>query len=223
MVTKVYNLIILDESGSMSCIKRQAIDGVNETFNTIRDAQKEHKEQEHLVSFITFDSRCTNVIYDKVNIAEVNALTEKDYDPCACTPLYDAMGFALTNLRQFVEDRDLVLVTIITDGYENSSTEYSGRAIKALVDELRQKQDWVFTYIGANQDVEKVAADLGISNHLEFKEDVEGTKEMFRRENRGRKKFIKEVSDLMFNYNTSCATPEIKEQISKINFFEEDE
>ncbi len=69
MATKVYNLIILDESGSMSSIKRQAVDGVNETFNTIRDAQREHTEQEHLVTFITFDSRRTNVVYDKVNIA----------------------------------------------------------------------------------------------------------------------------------------------------------
>ena len=36
MKTRVFNLIILDESGSMSCIERQALTGVNETLQTIR-------------------------------------------------------------------------------------------------------------------------------------------------------------------------------------------
>ena len=47
MKQRVFNLIILDESGSMSSIERQAIDGVNETVQTIRAAQKKHEEQEH--------------------------------------------------------------------------------------------------------------------------------------------------------------------------------
>lgn len=32
MKTKVFNLIILDESGSMCCIERQALNGLNETL-----------------------------------------------------------------------------------------------------------------------------------------------------------------------------------------------
>lgn len=32
METKVYNLIILDESGSMSSIEYQAVEGVSQTF-----------------------------------------------------------------------------------------------------------------------------------------------------------------------------------------------
>ena len=46
MKTKIFNLIILDESGSMESIKQQAITGVNETIQTIRNAQKQHEEQE---------------------------------------------------------------------------------------------------------------------------------------------------------------------------------
>ena len=34
----VYNVIILDKSGSMSSIARQAIDGVNETIGSIKSA-----------------------------------------------------------------------------------------------------------------------------------------------------------------------------------------
>jgi len=40
MKTKVFNVIILDKSGSMSSIARQAIDGVNETIGAIRSAQE---------------------------------------------------------------------------------------------------------------------------------------------------------------------------------------
>lgn len=39
---RVFNLIILDESGSMATIAKQAVSGLNETFQTISNAQKEH-------------------------------------------------------------------------------------------------------------------------------------------------------------------------------------
>lgn len=52
MKTKVFNLIILDESGSMSCIKSQALNGLNETLQTIRKAQKKYPDQEQLVSIV---------------------------------------------------------------------------------------------------------------------------------------------------------------------------
>ena len=42
---RVYNLIILDESGSMTAIEKQAVSGLNETFQTICNAQREHHEQ----------------------------------------------------------------------------------------------------------------------------------------------------------------------------------
>ena len=37
-ITNIYNLIILDESGSMSSIYDQALGGANETIQTIRTA-----------------------------------------------------------------------------------------------------------------------------------------------------------------------------------------
>lgn len=189
METKVYNLIILDESGSMDCIRRQAVEGVNQTISTIRQAQLSNEGQNHMVSLITFDSERTNTIYDMTPIKDVKDLKLGDYNPGACTPLYDAMGFALTNLRKVATKKDLVLVTIITDGYENASKEFTGKAIKTLVDELRQQEDWIFTYIGANQDVEKVAESLGVSNSMAFQEDEEGTRFMFEEESRSRRKF----------------------------------
>ena len=37
-MSEIYNLIILDESGSMDCVTRQTIAGCNETINTIKSA-----------------------------------------------------------------------------------------------------------------------------------------------------------------------------------------
>lgn len=189
MKQRVFNLIILDESGSMSSIEKQAIAGVNETVQTIRSAQKKHEEQEHYISFVSFNSDGIKTIYDKMEAVKVNEITDKDYCPACCTPLYDAMGVSLTKLRKSVADDDVVLVTIITDGYENASREYNGQSIKALVESMKAK-GWVFTYIGANQDVEKVAATISIKNTLSFSADVEGTKAMFAKESSSRDRFF---------------------------------
>lgn len=173
MKTKIFNLIIIDESGSMHSIKKEAVDSVNETIQTIRSAQKKHEEQEHFVSLVTFNDD-VKTIYDCVPVDEVAELTSETYCPDCCTALYDAMGISLNALRKRVGDGDKVLVTIVTDGYENSSKEYNGRAIKALVDELKAKE-WVFAYIGANQDVEAVAASISIKNNLRFAATAPGT------------------------------------------------
>lgn len=53
--TRIYNLIILDESGSMSSIGEQALAGANETIQTIRKAQEEHPDDHQMLSFVTFD------------------------------------------------------------------------------------------------------------------------------------------------------------------------
>ena len=90
------------------------------------------------------------------------------------------MGNALNALRKSVTDDDAVLVTIITDDYENASTEYNGPAIKKLVEAMKSK-GWLFTYIGANQDVEAVASTISITNTLSFAANVDGTAAMFAR------------------------------------------
>ena len=114
--SNIYHLIILDESGSMTTIKRQAVGGLNETLGGIRSASREKTDQNHFVS-------------------------------------------------------------IITDGMENSSEEWSGKAVKALVGRLREK-GWTFAYIGANQDAVEVARELDIRNALNFDATPEGTVEM---------------------------------------------
>lgn len=188
MKQRVFNLIILDESGSMSCIEKQAIDGVNETVQTIRAAQKKHPDQEHFVTLVLFNSNAVKTVYDNVEAEQAEDLTDKQYIPSCGTPLYDAMGNAINALRKNVADNDAVLVTIITDGYENASREFNGPTIKKLVEEMKAK-GWIFTYIGANQDVEKAAATISITNTLAFTANGVGTVAMFAAERRARNRW----------------------------------
>ena len=195
MAQKVYNLIILDASGSMESIREQARTGVNETIQTIKKAMEENPEQTHFVTFASFNSNGINMIYDRVLASKVVELKKNDYRPDACTPLYDAIGTMVTNLKDYVEKGDIVLVTIITDGYENSSREFSQEMIAKMIADLR-KQDWVFTYIGANQDVERVSRSININNSMAFQADEEGTIHMFACERASRMHFCKRLQEV---------------------------
>lgn len=117
--TQVFNVIILDKSGSMECIRQAAVSGFNETLNGIKKAQEKCADtQEHFVSLLTFCDCEKKYVLDKVPVSEARHLTMEDYEPCCCTLLYDAMGFTLTSMRNHVKNIEdsVVVVTIITDG-----------------------------------------------------------------------------------------------------------
>lgn len=194
-VIRIINLIILDASGSMESIYNQALSGTNETIQTIRIGQKDHPELQQCLTLASFNSGkdYLKVKYSVAPIDEVKEITKEDYVACGCTALYDAMGEMISELKRKLTPEDRVLVTIITDGYENSSTHWSGPQIKSLVEELRH-EGWTFTYIGANQDVEAVAGSMGIRNTLAFEETEDGAKEMFEIEVNARKRFMDKVS-----------------------------
>ena len=186
--------MVVDESGSMEIIRKQALVGINETLETIRKMQKAHSELEQRVTLITFDSTHRNMFYDNVPADNVRSLFMRDYRPCGGTPLYDAIGMGIAKINAQAAEDDNVLVTIVTDGEENCSEEYNLRMIKNLIEKLK-KQGWTFTFIGTdNLDVEAIATDMGIDNHLSFKEDEEGTKKMFACENRSRVLYCKRVA-----------------------------
>lgn len=193
-VKNIINLMILDASGSMESIYNQALSGVNETIQTIRIGQKEHPEFEQSLTLASFNSgkNYLNVKYSATPIDEVKEITKEDYIACGCTALYDAMGEMISELKRKVTLEDRVLVTVITDGYENASIHWNGSQIKSLVEELRH-QGWTFTYIGANQDVEAVAGSMGISNTLAFEETDNGSKEMFEIDRLSRTKLYKKL------------------------------
>jgi uncharacterized protein YegL len=208
---RIFNLIILDESGSMYGLEKMCVDGVNETIQTIKNASKANPDQKQMFSFITFSGRAMRELPIRVKtyleeITNVDEFPVTAYAPNGCTPLFDAMGIALTELEKKVTDDDIALVTVITDGYENASRMYSQKAIQNLVSRLDER-GWVFTYIGANQDAMYESSKVGIKNSLNFCADEEGMKKMWEKERRSRDMFYQKSSykrmndeDLKENY-----------------------
>ena len=223
---KVYNVIILDKSGSMSSIARQAVDGVNETIGSIKSAQEKNPDQEHMVTLVAFCGCELKAIYKNVPVDQAALLTDKDYRPCCMTPLYDAIGTTITRVHSLKsrEPESLALVTIITDGYENASREYSHQAIRALIESYKE-QGWQFTYIGADHDVEAVSFSLNIDHHMKFDKSAAGTRAMFDKERRSRARWMEKVSLLKKEYDDSLASPLAQESLKNLNkedFFDED-
>ena len=129
MKTQFFNLIILDESGSMSGVTQQTINGCNETINTIISSQKDYPDtQEHFVSIYAFQSggRPSRYIIKNMPSDKVKHITHEDYEPYGCTPLFDAVGSTLADLKKHTQNLENAVgcITIITDGEENSSKEF---------------------------------------------------------------------------------------------------
>jgi hypothetical protein len=141
------------------------IDDTIEGFNTFVESQKEFGGT---MTLCLFDHEF-NIMYDKVPIDEVVPLTRDTYVPRGGTALHDAMGQVLKmNLS------DDVMVIILTDGEENSSSKYTAAHVKDLVD----TKPWKFVYLGANQDAVLTAQGLGIQTSMEY--DTSKTPELFR-------------------------------------------
>ncbi|MBR5655843.1 MAG: VWA domain-containing protein [Prevotella sp.] len=190
---KVFNLIIVDESGSMSVIRKQAFSGMNETLSTVRTMQEKFPDTEQHVTLVTFDSDHMKWHYNDALAKDALDLKWEAYNPCAATPLYDAIGKTVSKLNAQVDKDDNVLVTIITDGFENSSEEWTLKMVRNLIEKLKE-QKWTFTLIGTdNLDVEGMAHSMCIDEHLEFKQDAVGTAAMFARERKARMRYNEDV------------------------------
>ena len=190
---KVINLIILDASGSMSTIYNQALG-------------PELKQYVTLASFSAGEKYLNKIFTDKP-IDEVRNITAEDYPLLGCTALHDAMGDMIMEVMGSATTDDCVLVTVITDGYENASRKWSADGVKSLVETLKTK-GWTFTYIGANQDVVMVAESLGVKNSLCFEATEEGTKQMFEKDKKSRKAFFSKLSFNVANNIHGCLAEE---------------
>jgi len=198
MAKKVYNLIILDESGSMYSIERATVSGLNETIQSIGSAQGKHEDQQHFLSLLSFNSEHMTWHYDLAPVSGIGEFAGEKYCPSGCTPLYDAIGMGISKLRRQITEDDMVLVTIITDGLENSSSEFNFTAITRLMDSIKAK-GWVITYIGANQDALEEAHKMHIDNGLSYDATPEGVKSMM--------KFERVKRAVLYDEIAKCASP----------------
>ena len=175
---KTKTALILDMSGSMGSIVEAARTNFNEQLQVLKE-ESQDADTETNVTVVTFNQDIKEVDFD-VDVNTISEITEDEYTPNGMTALYDAIG---TTIDKFVEHYDLdddetgVLFTIITDGMENSSTEYKGeigrRQLKEKIDKLEKTGKWTFTFMGTIEALDQ-ANGIGITNSMVFDATVSG-------------------------------------------------
>ena len=123
--------IILDRSGSMESVKDDTIGGFNSFL-----AEQQKVAGEAVLSLVQFDDQY-EVVYQDKDIRAADRLTEATFQPRGMTALLDAVGRTINAVGQRLaslpetERPDKVVLVIMTDGFENSSHEFSAAKISA--------------------------------------------------------------------------------------------
>lgn len=86
----IYNLIILDESGSMTAIEHQAVSAMNKTIQGVRIAQKANPEQNYFISLVVFEGdgpEGVRTVRDRVPVESIEDICRMANSPiflCTC-------------------------------------------------------------------------------------------------------------------------------------------
>ena len=170
-------VFILDRSGSMSGLEKDTIGGFNSML------EKQRKEPgDAVVSTVLFDNE-TEVIHDRIAIADIPSLTDNEYFVRGCTALLDAVGGAIHhigNVHKYARAEDVpehTMFVITTDGMENASRRYDSEKVKKLIERQKEKYGWEFLFLGANIDAVETAKHFGIGadRAVNYHSDHEGT------------------------------------------------
>jgi hypothetical protein len=162
-------VIILDESGSMGSCKTDTIGGVN----LFLDNQKRIRGEAR-VTLVKF-SDYYKIINDSVPLAEIIYLDENNYTPSNTTALLDAVGRTINSIGKRLADTpeverpESVIFAIITDGYENASTEFSRSQVFSMVSHQRNKYSWRFIFLGA--DIDAWGEEIGINLNVNIQKN----------------------------------------------------
>ena len=154
---------VLDRSGSMQAIEEAVVDGYNGYLGELRA-----QGGDTLYSLTTFNTSLRHVCVGEP-LARVPELDHGLYRPGGMTALYDAIAHTVleTDHRLQAQGRgqEKVLVVVMTDGLENSSTDYDAHTIAELVRDYDERPNWTFVYLGAGHasvsEAGRVAAGMG--------------------------------------------------------------
>lgn len=155
---KLHIVSILDRSGSMGGTEKEVIGA----YNAFVEEQKKLAEKNDIkadMTLVLFDNQYEQV-YTKLRIDQVPTLDEKTYFVRGMTALYDAIGKTIAEF----EGSKKVIFFIETDGYENSSKEFSQSTLRSIV-EKKKAEGWDFNFVGADLDkatVQSMGSAFGI-------------------------------------------------------------
>ena len=157
-------VFILDRSGSMHGSENDTIGGFNSYI-------EKNKKNNYKVTTVLFDNEY-ELLYESLPISKVSTLTNKEYFTRGSTALLDAIGRSINYMDDKESKKALFIIT--TDGYENSSREYTKDKIKKLI---QKHKNYEFMYIGADIDSYSEGEALGIrreniSNYVKDKKGI---------------------------------------------------
>lgn len=154
---------IIDRSGSMEAIRSDAIGG----FNRFLEEQRKLPGDARL-TLVLFNHEY-GLVADGVPLGRIAPLDGRTYVPSGTTALLDAVGRTLDSMRARIDGMDSaarpdkVVVSILTDGLENASRDYTYERIGAMIGECRAKREWDFIFLAANQDAFAAGRALSIA------------------------------------------------------------
>ncbi|CAL6028051.1 von_Willebrand factor type A domain-containing protein [Hexamita inflata] len=174
-------IAILDVSGSMFPIMNDTIGGFNAYLQELAS-----QDQEIIITLILFSNQ-SRIIIERQNVKSCIQLTEKIYRPMGGTALIDALGLAITNTKQHLQQLNednkpgKVSFFVSTDGEENSSKMYSKQQVRQMVKQCIDDQKWEFIFAGANIDAFATGESLGFErrNIANIENDGVGQKAVY--------------------------------------------
>tara|TARA_R110000850_G_scaffold84244_8_gene180839 strand:+ start:31598 stop:32239 length:642 start_codon:yes stop_codon:yes gene_type:complete len=173
---KITNLIIVDASSSMSSKTQEVQGGLKDLLKDVRKDMKETKGDAKIRTVVTqFSSGGSfKVLLDTSKRKKITYESADNYRPSGMTALYDAigLGFGLVGKKQ-----DGVFVSILTDGGENDSNEFTQEDVQKLLKKAKKKE-WGLTFMGTTEGAIQSAVNLGISrsNTFQYADSGAGTK-----------------------------------------------
>lgn len=158
--SKTLLLLIVDRSGSMRGRHEDASGGIN----TLIKEQAANPVGSCDITLVQFDDK-----YEVVHRAQ-DAKTIPEYTlvPRGQTALLDAVGRGVVETGEYLAALDedqrpgLVAVTIVTDGHENDSKEYTKAKVRELIQHQTEKYGWQFQFLGADISAFDEAEAMGI-------------------------------------------------------------
>lgn len=111
----IHQLLLLDESGSMSSIRRSTISAFNELMSHNSNLLAEYPEQERRLSFFTFNGKGVRTDCFDTPMDESITINEETYNPSDNTLLFDAIGSSILKVKHQVNGKEhhSILETII--------------------------------------------------------------------------------------------------------------
>jgi hypothetical protein len=174
--------LVVDRSGSMSDIADDAQGGINTLIK-----EQFAEDGKLTVTLSDFDDEFNDVV----------RLSGKPFEyklsPRGSTALLDAVGKEIARTGAELDALpealrpEKVLFVVVTDGQENSSKEFSLDAVKASIKHRRDKDNWAFQFIGADENAWQ-GREMGMNSST------------FNRSDKGQRGAYKSMNDSLKSY-----------------------